>query len=130
MSGVFEQTKGWLLGPETPVLLAAIVVALPTAYSVQHWLDSGFETGFLVLMTLGVGVPQLYDRWSRQYSPLLAVAWALAACAVVTIVFVAAYVVAQGLGAGTTIAAILAFLVADLGTLGLATSWTDVATSE
>jgi hypothetical protein len=130
VSGVLERMRGWLFGPETPVLLAAIVVALPTAYSVQHWLDSGFEASFLVLMMLGVGVPQLYDRWPHQYEPPLAVVWALAACAVVTAVFVAVYLVAYGLGAGTPIAAIVALLLADLGTLALIRLWTGTAMSE
>lgn len=130
VSGVLERTRGWLFGTETPVLLTAIVVALPTAYSAQHWLNSGFEVSFFVLMALGVSVPQLYDRWPHQYEPPLAVAWALAACAMVTAVFVAVYLVTNGLGAGTPIAAIVALLVADLGTLALITLWMGTATSE
>ncbi|SFR36866.1 MULTISPECIES: hypothetical protein [Halorubrum] len=81
-------------------------------------------------MTLGVGVPQLYDRWPHQYEPPLVVAWALVACAVVTAVFVAVYLVAKGLGAGTPIAAIVVLLVADLGTLAVIKLWTGTAMSE
>jgi hypothetical protein len=128
--GMLERTRSRLFDPESLVLLAAIVAAPPTAYYVQQWLDSGFAASFLVLVILGVSVPQLYDRWPHQYKPSLAVAWTLAACTVMTVVFVATYLVATNLGAGTLTAAILVFLVTELGSSGLTKLWSGAATSE
>jgi hypothetical protein len=47
-----------------------------------------------------------------------------------TVVFVATYLVATNLGAGTLTAAILVFLVTELGSSGLTKLWSGAATSE
>ncbi|MFB6120460.1 MAG: hypothetical protein ABEJ68_05015 [Halobacteriaceae archaeon] len=117
---VLQRLRDWVTGPEFPVVLTAVVVAIPGAYLLQSAVGATYSFGFLSLLALGVGVPRVYDEWPRTYDRPLAVAWTLGACAVVAAEMTALFVLLEPL-AGGTVAAIVAFIVADLGNVALVT---------
>jgi len=111
---VRQRVRDYVTGPEFPVVATAIVVAIPAAYLVQGALDAAMAFGYLLLLGLGVGVPRLYDYWPRTHGRLGAVAWAVAACAVMAGEMAALYLLVEPVIGGFAAAAV-AFVVADLG---------------
>ncbi|MFB6171225.1 MAG: hypothetical protein ABEJ23_01740 [Haloarculaceae archaeon] len=96
-------------------IVVAILVAVPTAYAVQSTVGSD-AGGFLLLVTLAVGVPTAYDEyWPAYDRTWLAVAWVLAACAVAAVTFTALSLVGTAVGLSPALAAGVAFLVTGLG---------------
>lgn len=111
----------WLTDQRQLTILAAILVALPTAYAF-HAAFGGAALGgdFLLLLTLAVGVPTAYDSyWPAYDRTRTAVGWVLAACVVATTEFVALYLVGTALGLAPIHASAGAFLVTDLGGFAL-----------
>ncbi|AZH26202.1 hypothetical protein [Haloplanus aerogenes] len=114
LAGVYA----WVTDQRQVTILVAILVALPTAYAF-HATFGGDTTGggFLLLMTLAVGVPTAYDtHWPAYDRTWQAVGWVFAACVVATVEFVGLYLVGTALGLAPIPAAIGAFLVTYLGT--------------
>lgn len=101
-------------------ILAAIVVAIPTAYAF-HSVTGSASGDFLLLFILGVGVPTAYDsHWPEYDRTWKAVAWTVAACAVATVEFVGLYLVGtRVLDQSELVAAVGAFLVTYLGDLAV-----------
>jgi hypothetical protein len=93
-------------------IYAAILVAVPTAYGFHTVFDaSGGD--FLLLMTLAVGVPSVYnDNWPAYDRTWKAVAWVLVACAVATAAFAGLFLAGtDGLGLSPFLTSVGAFLV-------------------
>lgn len=101
-------------------IFVAIVVALPTAYAFRSTVGHGQRSGgFLLLLTLAVGVPTAYDEYWPDYDRTWkAVAWVLVACTVATAEFVGIYLAETALvGLPPVHAAVGAVLVTDVGNL-------------
>lgn len=107
-----------LLGRRNATILAAILVAAPVGYAFFQTVG-GTAAGYLLTVTLGVGVPSAYDDYGpAEATVAAAVGWVLAASAVATVVFVGVYLAAVGqFGASPLLAAIAAVGVTDLGGL-------------
>ena len=111
---VIEAFRDWVYSDEFPVVVTAIVLGIPSAYIVQDALNGSTAFGFLLLLALGVGVPRQYGYWPATYDRGRTVLWAVGACAVMTAEMVAIYLVVSP-AAGEMVAAIAAFVLADLG---------------
>jgi len=110
-----ERVGTWLRGDEAPVILTAVVFALPAAYAVRELVPGAeFELGFFALMTVGVGVPRIYERWPVRYHRPVAVAWTLGVGFLVAGELSAIYVGVLTVSS-PVVAAIVAFVVTDLG---------------
>lgn len=110
-SGLLERIRAGLVSIQTLVILVAIVVALPTAYLVSSFLDA-FESGYFLLILLGVRVPQIYERREPlgDASPMLAVAWTVGACLLVAATFTAVSLAGLALGISPLVTAGGAFV--------------------
>jgi|SRR6056297_3595915 len=99
-------------------IYVAILAAVPLAYAFDTAVG-GAQGDFLLLMTLAVGVPSAYEGyWPAYDATWKAVAWVLAACAVVTVEFTGLYLAGTDLlSLSPFVAGIVAFLVVDLGNL-------------
>ena len=85
------------------VIYAAVLVAVPAAYGF-HVVFSGQEAGFLLLVTLGVGVPTAYNSYWPTYDRLWkTVVWVVGAAALSAAAFAGLFV------AGTDLFALSAF---------------------
>ncbi|WP_254829409.1 hypothetical protein [Haloglomus salinum] len=115
-----SRIREWVTAQQTVATLAAILVALPAAYAFETAF-AGSSGSFLILMTLGVGVPMAYDEYWSSYDRMrTAVGWVLVACAVAAGAFVGCYLVGTGLlSLDPFLAGVGAFLVTDLGGLAL-----------
>lgn len=112
-----------LRAEETPVVVTAVLTAVPTAYAVQYALRAGPEFLFLLLLSIGVGIPRLYDHWGERYALGWAVAWTLGAAVVVAVEFTLLYLGVARL-AGPFVGATVAFVLTDLGNIALGSTLT------
>lgn len=112
------RVRAWLTTQQNLVILAAIAIALPTAYLYSSTFG-GRAGDFLLLFTLAVGVPQTYaTHWQHYDRTWMALAWVVAACAVATGAFVALYLFGtEVLRLSPFLAGVGAFLVTYLGTV-------------
>lgn len=108
---------------QTPVVVTAVLTAVPVSYAAQYALDTGPGFPLLLLLSVGAGVPRLYEHWTRRYSRRGAVAWTLVAAAVVVVEFTALYFGIEPV-AGPFVAATAAFVVTDLGNISLTATLT------
>ncbi len=116
--------REWATSQRNLTIFTAILVALPAAYAFQATVGGRAMGGdFLLLVTLAVGVPTAYDNyWPAYDQTWTAVLWVLAACAVATGVYVGVFLLGTDVvGLAPFPSAIGAFLVTDLGGLGLLT---------
>jgi len=103
-------------------IFTSILVAVLTAFVFQTQVAGGeFAANFLLLMTLAVGVPSAYDEYWPQYEQTWnAIVWVLVAAVVATVEFAGLYLLGtEFVSLSPTVAAVGAFLVADLGNLAL-----------
>lgn len=114
----------WITDKRNLSILVAILVALPIAYGSRAATGVGMAS-FLLLLTLAVGVPTAFDHhWSSDGGPTDAVGWILVACGLATAVFSLLYVGGVELaGLDPVGAAMVAFLVTDLGGAALLALW-------
>lgn len=119
-TGAVSRLREWATTQRTVTTLAALLVAMPTAYAFRSAVG-GIAGGFLLLWTLGVGVPSAYrNYWPTYDRTWRAVAWVLVACAVATVAFTGLHVVGTAVaGLSPFLAAVGAFLVTYLGTFAL-----------
>jgi hypothetical protein len=105
-----------LRGPENVSILTAIVVAIPATLLVETRAD-GEGLGLLLLIAVGVVVPTMYrQQWPHHESVGGAVAWTVAASALVGAVLLGlAALLRTYVGLGGFASAALAFLVVGLG---------------
>ncbi|WP_327054031.1 hypothetical protein [Halomicrococcus gelatinilyticus] len=117
-STVFVRLRERATTQRNVTIYLAILVAVPLA-SAFNTAVGGAQGGFLLLMTLAVGVPSAYDGyWPAYDATWKAVAWILAACAVVTVEFIGLYLAGTDLlSLSPFVASIVAFLVVDFGNL-------------
>lgn len=106
-----------LLLLDLPVVATAVVFAVPAALLGPVLVGvHDPAVGFLLLLVVGVFVPQLYERRDRDDSIPVAVAWTVLASIVLAAGYLAVFVLLRGL-LGVTPAAAVAFLAASLGPL-------------
>jgi hypothetical protein len=117
-----ESVRGVVRREDVPVVLTAALLALPTAVRVRSAVDITTGGTFLLLVSLVAGVPRLYHRWPRTYPTAGAVAWTVAAVAVVAVEFVAVYALVDAV-ATPLVAAAAAFLVTDLVNTATLRAW-------
>ncbi|MFB6293676.1 MAG: hypothetical protein ABEH60_05390 [Halonotius sp.] len=91
---------GWLTTQRNLTILVAICIALPTAYGFRMVVDGADSGGsFLLLMSLGVGIPSAYANYGTTYDRVRnAVAWVILGCIAVTATFTSLYLVGTELG--------------------------------
>jgi hypothetical protein len=111
-----ERLRGWVDGEQLPVVVVAVALAIPTLYLVPWLLDGPPSLGFFAMLTVGVGVPRVYERWPWHYGPGLAAAWTVGAAVFLLgelgVLFLVLAPLVGGFWAGA-----VAFVVADLGTM-------------
>lgn len=109
---------------DLPTRVTAVTLAIPTAYLSQQAIDAPYSVGFFLLILVGVGVPQLWERWPVAYGPPGAVLWTLVASTLMVAVLLGLFFVLQSV-IGEFPAAVLGFLVADLGPLWVVATVTE-----
>ena len=117
---IVSATRKWITAQRQLTIVTAIAVALPTAYAFQSW-SGAAGSGFLLLLTLAVGVPTAYDEyWPTYDRTWKAVSWVLVSCAAATVEFAGFFLAGTTVLALTPItSAVVAFLVTNLGTVAL-----------
>lgn len=111
-----SKLREWAVSQRTLTIVTAIAIAIPTAYLFHATV--GVEAGdFLLLWTLGVGVPQTYDAyWPTYDQTWKAIAWVVGGCGVATGLFVSLYLFSNRfLDLSPFLASIGAFLITYLG---------------
>lgn len=119
-SSLRERLVADLSSTNTLVILVAIVCAVPIflAYTAMRGVD--FAGGFLLLMSIGVDVPHVYERyWPVEYTGTGAIAWTIAASFVTTVLFIGLYQLFATV-MDATIAAVVAFLLMSVVQFGSA----------
>ncbi|MFB6103665.1 MAG: hypothetical protein ABEJ57_01080 [Halobacteriaceae archaeon] len=103
-----------------PVIVTAVVLALPAAYAVTA-LTHTTSAGFLTLMTVGVVLPTAHETHWPTSGGWRDVAWTVAATLVAVLAFLAVYVGTRALlpAIGRDGAAITAFLLVNVGGLAI-----------
>lgn len=98
-----------LTSTNTLVILVAIVLAVPIAgYTAMSGIE--FAGGFLLLLSIGVDVPDVYERyWPVEYTPVGAIAWTIAMGLVTAALFIGLYQLFV-IGMETISAAVAVFL--------------------
>ncbi|MCY4731188.1 hypothetical protein KY092_11545 [Natronomonas gomsonensis] len=99
-------------------IAVAVLLALPAAYLFHD--RFGADAGdFLLLFTVGVGVPTAYDGFWEPYDRTWkAVAWVVVASLLAVVVFVGSYLIAvEGLSLSPFLGSVAAFVVAYPGIL-------------
>jgi peptidoglycan/LPS O-acetylase OafA/YrhL len=105
--------RSYLASTRFAVVVAAIVVAIPTGYLVTDFTGSQ-PLGFLAMFVLGVSVPRTYSRsWPEHDEKIGGVAWALGACLAALVVLLVAHVATSAFF-GEFGAAVGAFLVVEI----------------
>lgn len=103
-----------------PVIVTGVLLALPCAYAVTALTDST-SAGFLMLITVGVLLPQAHENHWPTYGGWRDAAWTVAATAIAFVAYLAVFWAIRAVvpTIGVDGAAVGAFLLVDLG--GLAT---------
>lgn len=75
----------------TLVILVAIVLAV--SITGATWMSGiEFDAGFLLLLSIGVCIPDVYERyWPGEYTPVGAIAWTIAMGLVTAALFIGSY---------------------------------------
>jgi len=119
-TSVLSRVTAWTTSQRNLTIFVSILVAFPLSYGFQSiTAGSASAGGFLLLVTLAVGIPTAYDEyWPRYDQTWKAIGWILLACLVVTIEFVGLYIVwTEYANLIPLYASTGAFLVTDLGNL-------------
>ncbi len=119
-TNIVTELSEWATTQRNLTIITSIIVAVPVASAFHLMTGSSSQAGgFLLLMTLAVGVPSAYDEYWPQYDRTWkAIAWVLIAATVVTVEFVSFYFLGSDvLKLSAFYAAVGAFLVTDLGNL-------------
>lgn len=92
------------------VILTASVFALVAGYVIQGWVgDTGAGIG--AVMSIGIGVPSLYDEWPAQYtSAVKTCLWTAVESILAFCLYVLVFTLV-GAGFSTVVATVLAILV-------------------
>lgn len=103
----------------------AVLLALPVTYAFGA--AFGFDGSFLVLLTVGVVVPTLYDEYWPPYDETWkAVCWIVVASTLLSVAFTILYWVGVRLVALSPLPASTgSFLVTTVGCLALLARWSD-----
>jgi hypothetical protein len=111
-----ERLYDWVTARRTVTIFAAILVAFPLV-AASRTIVTDSAGRFLLLVTLAVGVPRVYeDRSFRHERTRTAVAWVVVACALATVEFTGLYLVGVDVvGLGPDLASVGAFLITTLG---------------
>lgn len=105
-----------LLFSDLTTRLPAVILAIPTAYVGQEIVDGPFAVGFLLLILIGVGVPQLWTHWPHDYEPAGVIVWTVLISGGMAVGMLGLFVLVRPFLGGLP-AAILSFLCMELGPL-------------
>jgi preprotein translocase subunit SecE len=111
-----RRVREWATSQRNVTIYTAVLVAVPAAFAFREIIDAS-PGSLLLLLTLGVSVPRIYDEyWPAYRETWQAVVWILVACAIAGAQFTGLYILGTRVIHLSPLAAgVGAFVITDLG---------------